>query len=217
MSERKVIDARSTFCPGPLMELIGGMGGTILANNLARRLKNELKTGKAKVTMLSASERHFYQPGLLYVALGRMAVDELYRDQASLLEPGIEFHVDPVEEFNLDNNQVKTKSGKTIDYDYIVIATESRAVAEEIPGLAENSINVYTEEAALNFFKTINQFEGGKVVIAVGVPHKCPMIPPELMFTLYDFFQDAVFSTRYRSITPTQLGACIAWSRSATG
>jgi sulfide:quinone oxidoreductase len=168
----------------------GGMGGTILANNLARRLKGELKSGKAHITMLSASDRHMYQPGLLYVALGRMAVDELYKDQASLLEPGIEFHVDPVEEFNLDKNQVKTKSGKTIDYDTIVIATGSRAVPESIPGLAENSINVYTEEAALNFYKTISQFEGGRVVIAVGVPHKCPMIPPEVTFTLYDYFKD---------------------------
>jgi len=168
----------------------GGMGGTILANNLARRLKDELKSGKAHITMLSASDKHMYQPGLLYVALGRMAVDELYRDQASLLEPGIEFHVDPVEEFNLDGNKVKTKSGKTFDYDLVVIATGSRAVPESIPGLAENSINVYTEQAALNFFKTINEFQGGRIVIAVGVPHKCPMIPPELTFTLYDFFKD---------------------------
>jgi len=168
----------------------GGMGGTILANNLARRLKAEMKSGKAHITMLSASERHMYQPGLLYVALGRMAVDELYRDQASLLEPGIEFYVDPAAEFNLDNNQVKTKSGKIYDYDIVVIATGSRAVPESIPGLAENSINVYTEEAALNFFKTINNFKGGRIVIAVGVPHKCPMIPPELTFTLHDFFKD---------------------------
>ncbi|WP_455222767.1 NAD(P)/FAD-dependent oxidoreductase [Kaarinaea lacus] len=174
----------------------GGMGGTILANNLARRLKGELKSGKAHITMLSASERHMYQPGLLYVALGRMAVDELYRDQASLLEPGIEFHVDPAAEFNLDNNQVKTKSGKVYEYDVVVIATGSRAVPESIPGLAENSINVYTEEAALNFFKTINNFKGGRIVIAVGVPHKCPMIPPELTFTLYDFFKDRGMSDK---------------------
>ena len=92
----------------------GGMGGTILANNLARRLKGELKSGKARIIMLAASDQHMYQPGLLYVALGRMAVDELYKDQASLLEPSIEFHVDPVEQFNLDDKQVKTKSGKTI-------------------------------------------------------------------------------------------------------
>ena len=168
----------------------GGMGGTILANNLARRLKNELKTGKAKLTMLSASDRHMYQPGLLYVALGRMATDELYRDQASLLEPGIEFHVDPVEEFQLDKNQVRTKGGKTHAYDLIAIATGSRPVPEAIPGFAENSINVYTEEAALKFYKTISEFKGGRIVIATGVPHKCPMIPPEVTFTLYDYFKD---------------------------
>jgi sulfide:quinone oxidoreductase len=168
----------------------GGMGGTILANNLARRLKGELKANKAKITMLSASDQHMYQPGLLYVALGRMAVDELYRDQAGLLEPGIEFHVDPVEEFNLKSNNVRTKSGKVIEYDLIVISTGSRAVPETIPGLAESSINVYTEQNALDFFKAISQFEGGRVLIAVGVPHKCPMIPPELTFTLYDYFRD---------------------------
>jgi sulfide:quinone oxidoreductase len=168
----------------------GGMGGTILANNLARRLKNELKTGKAKLTMLSASDKHMYQPGLLYVALGRMSTDELYRDQASLLEPGIEFHVDPVEEFHLDKNNVKTKSGKTYSYDLIAIATGSRPVPEAIPGFAENSINCYTEAEALKFFKTISQFKGGRVVVAVGVPHKCPMIPPEITFTLYDYFRD---------------------------
>jgi sulfide:quinone oxidoreductase len=168
----------------------GGMGGTILANNLARRLKNELKTGKAKITMLSASDKHMYQPGLLYVALGRMAVDELYRDQAGLLEPGIEFHVDPVEEFHLAKNQVKTKGGKTHSYDLIAIATGSRPVPEAIPGFAEHSINCYTEAAALKFYKTISEFKGGRVVIAVGVPHKCPMIPPEVTFTLYDYFKD---------------------------
>jgi len=168
----------------------GGMGGTILANNLARRLKSELKSNKARITLLAASEKHMYQPGLLYVALGRMSPDELYRDQASLLEPEIELHVDPVEEFHLAKNQVKTKSGKTYDYDLIAIATGSRPVTEEIPGLAENSINVYTEESALKFFKTISEFQGGRVVIAVGVPHKCPMIPPEVTFTLYDYFKD---------------------------
>ena len=87
----------------------GGMGGTILSNNLARRLAGELRSGKARITMLSASDKHMYQPGLLYLAVGRMTPDELYRDQRSLLEPGIEFHADPVEEFQLDKNQVKTK------------------------------------------------------------------------------------------------------------
>lgn len=168
----------------------GGMGGTILANNLARRLKSQLDGGQAQITMLSASDKHMYQPGLLYVAFGRMSPDELYRDQKSLLEPGINFHVDPVETFKLDDNHVITKSGKQYNYDLIVIATGSRSMPEDVPGLAENSINVYTEQAALNFHKTLSEFKGGKVMVAVGVPHKCPMVPLEVTFMMHDFFQE---------------------------
>ena len=168
----------------------GGMGGTILANNLARRLTSELKSGKARITMLSASDKHMYQPGLLYLAVGRITPDELYRDQASLLEPGIEFHVDPVTEFLLDKNEVLTRGGKTHAYDVLVIATGSRMVPESIPGLAENCETFYTEETALKMFKRLRAFEGGRVVISVGVPHKCPMAPLEITFMLHDYFKD---------------------------
>lgn len=168
----------------------GGMGGTILANNLGRRLTNELRSGKVRLTMLSASDRHMYQPGLLYLAVGRMTPDELYRDQASLLEPGIDFHVDPVEEFRLDKNEVKTKSGRIHGYDILAIATGSRPSPEDIPGLAENSEQFYTEESAIKMFKRLQQFQGGKVVIAMGVPHKCPMAPLEIVFMLHDYFKD---------------------------
>jgi sulfide:quinone oxidoreductase len=168
----------------------GGMGGTILANNLARRLAGEMRAGKVRMTMLSASDKHMYQPGLLYLAIGRMTPDELYRDQRSLLEPGIEFHVDPVEEFRLDSNEVKTKSGKVFGYDIMAIATGSRPTPEEIPGLAESAEQFYTEDTAVKMFNRLRQFEGGKVVIAMGVPHKCPMAPLEITFMLYDYFKD---------------------------
>lgn len=168
----------------------GGMGGTILANNLARRLKREVKQGKAQITMLSASDQHMYQPGLLYLCVGRMAPDELYREQASLLEPEVEFHVDPVEEFNLDQNSVKTKSGATYGYDSLVIATGSRPAPETIPGLAENSVNCYTEKNALDMLRQVREFKGGRVGVVVGVPHKCPMIPLEVTFVLHDYFKD---------------------------
>jgi sulfide:quinone oxidoreductase len=168
----------------------GGMGGTILANNLARRLAPELRGGKAQITILTASERHMYQPGLLYLAVGRMAPDELYREEASLLEPGIGLVVDPVETFELDANQVKTRGGKTYGYDYLVIATGSRPVPEMIPGLAENAETFYTEATAVRMFRRLQAFTGGRVVIAVGVPHKCPMAPLEIVFMLNDYFKD---------------------------
>ncbi|MCP5440657.1 MAG: NAD(P)/FAD-dependent oxidoreductase [Chromatiaceae bacterium] len=167
----------------------GGTGGTILGNNLARRLSGEIRAGKARITMLSASDKHMYQPGLLYVAFGQMMPDELYRDQASLLESSIEFHVDPVEKFMLDKNQVKTRSGKTHEYDILVIATGSRIVPQEIPGLREGSETFYSEAGAVKMFKRLREFQGGTVAIVVGVPHKCPIAPVEVTFALHDYFK----------------------------
>ena len=168
----------------------GGTGGTILANNLARRLPAELATGEVKITVLSATDKHMYQPGLLYVAFGRMAAQDLYQDQASLLEHGISFHVDPVKTFDLDNNRVETESGVSHEYDYLAVCTGSRPIPESVPGLAENGHHVYDVEAAEKTFNALREFEGGRVVIVTGVPHKCPMVPLELTFMMYDYFKD---------------------------
>ncbi len=166
----------------------GGTGGTIVANNLARRLVSEIRAREVKLTMLSASDKHMYQPGLLYVAFGQMMPDELYRNQASLLESNIEFHVDPVIKFNLDKKQVETKSGRTYSYDVLVIATGSREMPKKTPGLDEGSDSFYTEDGAVKLFKKLREFKGGKVGIVVGVPHKCPIAPVEFTYALHDYF-----------------------------
>ncbi|MBK6400799.1 MAG: NAD(P)/FAD-dependent oxidoreductase [Rhodocyclaceae bacterium] len=167
----------------------GGTAGTIVANNLARRLTAETRSGKVQLTMLSASDRHMYQPGLLYVAFGQMTPDQLYRDQASLLEPTIDFHVDPVKKFMLDKKQVMTEAGKIHNYDILVIATGSRIVPDETPGLTEGAEFFYTEESAVKLYKRLREFQGGRVAVAIGVPHKCPVAPVELMFSLHDYFK----------------------------
>ncbi len=174
----------------------GGMAGTIFANNVARRLAPELRAGKARLTMLTASDKHVYQPGWLYVALGRMTPEELEREQASLLEPGIALHVDPVQTFALADKHVVTRSGRTHEYDLLVIATGSRPVPEEIPGLKETAIHCYTAADALRFHQRLDAFTGGRILITVGLPHKCPMIPLEITLTMYDYIRDKGLTDR---------------------
>ncbi len=167
----------------------GGTGGTILANNLARRLNAEIQGGKVRLTLLSDTNRHMYQPGLLYVAFGQMTPDQLYRDEAGLLDPKIDFHVDPVTEFHLDRNRVRTQSGKTHEYDVLVIATGARIVPQEVPGMREGAETFYTEEGAVRLHKRLMEFKGGTVAMVVSIPHKCPVAPVEAMFMLHDFFK----------------------------
>jgi sulfide:quinone oxidoreductase len=39
-------------------------------------------------------------------------------------------------------------------------------------------------------WRQLKAFQGGTVTIAVGVPHKCPMIPLEVTFVLHDYFKE---------------------------
>ena len=114
----------------------GGMAGSIVANGLARKLNTELNNGTTEITVISATDKHLYQPGLLYLTFGRVTESELIRDQRSILDKRIKFHVDPATKIDADAKKVTTQSGKTHECDYMVIATGSRLVPESVPGLA---------------------------------------------------------------------------------
>jgi sulfide:quinone oxidoreductase len=71
----------------------------------------------------------------------------------------------------------------------LVIATGCEAVYDEVPGLKESSETPYTRDGAVAMFKKLRDFEGGKVAVVVGVPHKCPIAPIEITFMLHEFFE----------------------------
>ena len=54
----------------------GGMAGSIVANGLARKLNTELNNGTTEITVISATDKHLYQPGLLYLTFGRVTESE---------------------------------------------------------------------------------------------------------------------------------------------
>jgi sulfide:quinone oxidoreductase len=160
------------------------MGGTIVANGLARKLSDELRTGDASITVLGNTSKHLYQPGLLYVPFGRAREPELCRDERSILDRRINFVLDPADRIDVDNNVVIGASGKKYEYEYLVIATGSHLAPEMVPGLSEGAHQFYNLEGARNLRDAIDNFEGGKIVINVNAPHKCPVAPLEMTLML---------------------------------
>ena len=165
----------------------GGVAGTIVANGLCRQIGPELGSGAVAITMLSASDKHMYQPGLLYVPFGKIRESELYRDQRKILDKRVAFFVDPAEHIDVEAKSVKTKSGKTFTYDYLVIATGSRIKPEAIPGMVEGGHWFYDLDGARKMRDALNNFKGGKIVVNVNVPHKCPVAPLEIVFMLREY------------------------------
>lgn len=168
----------------------GGMGGTIVANGLARRMAAEMQAGEVAVTVLGTTPEHMYQPGLLYVPFGRARSQELCRQERSILDRRINFLIDPAAKIDVDANQVVTKAGKTHPYDYLVIATGSRLAPEMVPGLTEGAYHFYDLENARKLRKVIDAFTGGRIVINVNAPHKCPVAPLEVTLMLDDHLRN---------------------------
>ncbi len=167
----------------------GGLAGTIIANGLSRLVRKEMACGDVTITMLGTTDTHMYQPGLLYVPFGRIREHELFRDQRKVLHGGVNFFIDPATRIDVEAGEVHTESGKTFTYDYLVIATGSRLRHDTIPGMTEGAHWFYDLEGARKMRDALEKFDGGRVVVNVNAPHKCPVAPLEITFMLREFFE----------------------------
>ena len=169
----------------------GGSGGTLSANLLARQLKAEIKTGEVRVHLVLGSEQHIFQPGYLHVAFAGQDPKEIIRDERSLVNESVQLVEEPAERIDLKSQAVILASGKTLHYDYLVIATGSVPNPNAIPGLSEAALNFHTSpEESRRIWDVIQRYDGGHVVVGIaGVPHKCPPSPNEATFLIDDYFR----------------------------
>ncbi|NWJ45310.1 MAG: NAD(P)/FAD-dependent oxidoreductase [Chloroflexi bacterium] len=167
-----------------IVVLGGGTGGTLVANLLAKKLK----PSEAEITVVSASARHLYQPGWLYVPFGRQDPRALSKPVRSLLRKRVNLVIGEVSQLETEKQQITLSDGNTVEYDYLIIATGSHIYPDDIPGFKEGVNHFYTEEASFHLHAALEEFQGGKIVVGVGgLPHKCPVAPLEFTFLLEEY------------------------------
>ena len=161
----------------------GGVGGTLTANLIARKLKKRIAGGEAVVTVVDATGTHAYQPGYMYIAMGRQRAEKLLRPERSLLDDNVKLVVDGITAIDTAAHVVTLVSGRTLEYDQLVIATGSRILPEEIEHFGEEAHHFYTAEASARLRTALDAFTGGRIVIGIaGIPYKCPPAPLEVAF-----------------------------------
>jgi sulfide:quinone oxidoreductase len=100
-----------------------------------------------------------------------------------------------IEVIEPDLNQVKLASGRTLSYDFLVIATGADIRPEQTPGLAEDewrkSIHdFYSLEGSLTLHEKLQSWQGGRLVVnVVENPIKCPVAPLEFLLLADDYFR----------------------------
>ncbi|MCY0909416.1 MAG: NAD(P)/FAD-dependent oxidoreductase [Sulfobacillus thermosulfidooxidans] len=167
----------------------GGVGGTIVANQVARQMGTELRTGALDITVISESAQHVYQPMFLYIAFDQVVPAEAQKPERDILDRHVHLKVGNAERIDREAQAVIMQDGEKISYDYLVIATGSRPAPETIPGLTEGGHIFYTEEGALKLREALHNFQGGRIVVTVGVPHKCPVAPLEFTFMVQEWMK----------------------------
>lgn len=167
-----------------ILILGAGTGGTIMANKLAPVLdKNEWQ-----ITVVDEDEKHYYQPGFLFIPFNIYNRDDVIKAKRDFFPPGVEVIMSSIEQIQPEVNKVKLKSGKVLPYDYLIIATGSRIHPEEVEGMQngawhQNIFDFYTVEGAAALQHFLKYWDGGKMVVNIAeMPIKCPVAPLEFSF-----------------------------------
>ena len=170
-----------------------GTGGTMVANKMAEILDPQ----EWRIIIVDKDETHYYQPGFLFIPFGIYSPADVVKPKRNFLPPQVEVVFSDIELIEPDNNRVKLANNKTIQYDYLVVATGSDIHPEETPGLADepgwlqNIFPFYNIEGATKLGNFLKFWKGGKLVLNVAeMPIKCPVAPLEFLFLADWFFHE---------------------------
>src|SRR5512146_311748 len=111
-----------------VLVLGGGVGGTLAANLLVRKLRSQLLDGEASVTLVDQTGQHVYQPGFMYIAMGGERAERLQKPERGLLDKRVELVVGDAVRIDEQGQCVALADGRSLPYDYLVLATGCRIV-----------------------------------------------------------------------------------------
>ena len=178
--------------PKHLLILGAGTAGTMMANHLRRRLSRS----EWRMTVVDRSDRHLYQPGLLFLPFGTYEESQIVRPTRDFLPRGVEFRQAEVERIAPADKGVVLKNGELLNYDELLVATGCRTAPEETEGMLgpkwrDNVHDFYTLDGARALRDKLAAFEGGRLVVHVNeMPIKCPVAPLEFTFLADTFFRE---------------------------
>lgn len=168
-----------------------GTAGTMVANRLSR----ELDRNDWQITIVDADETHYYQPGFLFIPFGTYTKKDVVKPKRNYLPGGIETIFAPIEVIEPDKNRVRLgNKDEYLSYDYLIIATGSKIMPGETPGLSEHewrkSIHdFYTVDGSVALHEKLRTWEGGRLVLNITeMPIKCPVAPLEFLFLADAYF-----------------------------
>jgi sulfide:quinone oxidoreductase len=166
-----------------ILILGAGTGGVAVASRL-RRIDRHVP-----ITVVDPAEFHYYQPFWTLVGAGIGTRESTGRRIADLLPSGVRHVQDSVAAIHPERKQVSLKSGQTLSYDYLVVATGLKLDWNKIEGmdasrLGKNGVcSIYDYATLEDTTRSIQSLDKGRAIFVMPpVPIKCAGAPQKIMY-----------------------------------
>ncbi len=175
-----------------LLVLGAGTAGTMIVN----KLRSKLPRGEWAITVVDRDNVHPYQPGFLFLPFGTYRTEQLRKPRSGFVPEGVDFVVGEVDRVDAEASTVALMDGRTLPYDYLVIASGTTPRPDQTPGMLSDEwrksvFDFYTMDGAAALAPALQRFDHGRLVVHItDMPIKCPVAPLEFTFLADAFLRD---------------------------
>ncbi|KAJ2921905.1 hypothetical protein H1R20_g15193, partial [Candolleomyces eurysporus] len=197
-----------------------GSGGLSVANQIYHRFKAAgTSLNKDDIAILDAAPDHYYQPGWTLVGAGLKPKTDFRRPLQSLIPSHLTLIPENVATFTPSSNSVTTSTGRSVNYDTLVVAAGLQINWDNIQGLSKaladptsGVSSIYAYETCDKVWDDIEGLRSGNAVFTqpAGVI-KCAGAPQKIMWMAWDRFQktgrsDNINVSFYTGMPTPQMG-----------
>ena len=190
-----------------LLVLGAGTAGTMIVNKLRRRLD----ASEWDIAVVDRDDTHPYQPGYLLLPFGAYTREQLTRSRHAFLADGVDFVIGEVDRVDAPAGTVTLTDGRTLAYDFLVIASGTSPRPDQTPGMLgqewrRSIFDFYTLEGSAALATALQRFDHGRLVVHItDMPIKCPVAPLEFTFLADAWLRERGLRDRVEMVYVTPL------------
>lgn len=184
------------------------VGGGTAGISTAARL---IRAGQSDIAIIEPSSQHYYQPLFTLVGGGRAPQSATVRPEASVMPKGVRWITEAAVAVDPAGRSVTTDSGRTVRYEYLVMAPGIQLDFDKVPGLTEalgrNGVSSnYRYDLTPRTWEFIRDQRGGTAIFTMPAgPIKCAGAPQKIAYLAADWWrsQGVLDKTRVILVLPT--------------